>query len=148
MIRPAKNTTLCKCQHLDPDRAAETLLAYVASLDPTWAERLAIALEERHWTAKQCFGAYVGYMLENSLHLSRPEHTAFLDGTSPTPRHTRCALPSCHRPFDTEFPGQRYCTSACATAHETMATPTPLPPAEEIAPFEPLPEPDADQLSD
>lgn len=94
------------------DARAQELLDWITSLEPTWGESIRIARSENHWTARQCLGAFVGYVLENELYMAVPLHPAFEPGFQPPDSPGVCD--TCHEAFTPTYPGQHYCGNDCA----------------------------------
>ena len=96
-------------------RAASTVLAYISSLDPTWASRIQITKDEFSYDDLQCVGAYVANQLEQGLHTVIPRHPFFEPGFVPPAGPHECL--HCHKPFSPEYPGQPLCSNPCALAY-------------------------------
>ena len=118
----------------DIERRAQELLDWVASLDPTWTESIRVAREENRWTARQCVGAWLAYVLEQQLHMAIPMHPAFEVGFTPPESPGVCDV--CQEPFKPLWAGQRTCSNDCGLislgrrpAPQPEPFPTP-PPAE------------------
>ncbi len=127
------------------DRACAELLNWVANIDPTWRTKLQARMQERGDTAREMFGAYVGYILEHDLHMEVPQHALFRKGAPLTPEQSECAY--CRERFRPDWPGQVYCRrqgNRCAEGARGLQQPMPIPPVGE-QPFE---EPDPASLLD
>ena len=97
-------------------RAATTLLEYISSLDPTFAERIQITKDEFHYDDLQTAGAYIANELEAGRHTLVPRHPFFEPGYAPPPKEgVEC--PVCHNKYNPEYPGQAMCGNACALTY-------------------------------
>ena len=93
-------------------KAASTVLAYIGSLDPTWAERIQITKDEFHYDDLQCVGCYIANQLEAGLHTVIPRHPFFEPGFEPQSGPHTCL--QCKVQFKPDYPGQPLCSNACA----------------------------------
>ena len=96
-------------------KAASVVLAYMGSLDPTWAERIKITKDEFGYDDLQTCGAYIANQLEQGLHTVIPRHPFFEPGFIPPSDKHIC--PVCEKPFQQSYPGQPICGNICAAAY-------------------------------
>lgn len=107
----------------DLDEEADHLLAWVATLDPHWADLIEVIRYERHWNGRMILGAMVAHCLENGLQMAVPMHPYFEPGFVPTGSVAVC--PKCGKEYKPAYQGQPLCSNACAV---TDVKPEPAPP--------------------
>lgn len=93
------------------DGACELLLKWVASLDPSWEERLRAMREERALSPRQVFGSLVAYVLDHGMHMAVVGNPAFEAAFTASEKVT-CA--ECGEAFEPKYMGQPLCGNTCA----------------------------------
>lgn len=101
------------------EKAAKFLLAHIGSLDPTWKSRLEILKSERGFTDVQALGSMVGYALERGEHLLCPTHPYFEPDYHGAATGD-VAICACGQAYKVAYPGQPYCSNACAMKYRKV----------------------------
>jgi hypothetical protein len=96
------------------ETCAELLASYVCGLDPTWRTRLEIMQSDRGFTMLQAIATCVAYVMEHELHMMVLRHEAL--EPNPWRRGERMECPHCHTVYDPRYPGEPFCSNACATS--------------------------------
>ena len=96
------------------EQCAKDLLDYYNQINPIFEERISITKAEYGLTDLQCLGAYVVYVLDNSLHTSIPRHEFFEPGYVSPDIDPNSPCPVCGKDWKREYLGQPVCSNACA----------------------------------
>lgn len=98
-------------------KLADELLAYIGSIDPTWAERIEITRSEYSLDSLQVLGAYVGSVLDAGQHTVVPRHPFFEPDFTPVDTTGNTTCPVCGQPFKPAYATQPVCSNACAKVY-------------------------------
>jgi len=114
------------------DEAAQQLLEWIATLDPNWKRSIEIAITEHGWSARQALGAFVGYVLDNNLHMVVPRRAEFETGWKGVAGTNYCDF--CLQPFAVKYAGQHFCSNECARGEKpVIEVPPPVTEPDEFA---------------
>lgn len=94
------------------DEEAKRLLDWLAHLQTGWKEKLEALREVRGDSPLRNLASLVAYTLEMGEHLSLPAFPELADDFAPAGKEMEC--PQCHNRWVLEYPGQPYCSHACA----------------------------------
>lgn len=87
--------------------AAHTLIEWITSLDPTWRQKIDIALAEYGFTEQQLIGNWIGFVLDTDNHTAVSARPEFQPDFQPALTERVCD--ACEKPFRAKFAGQRWC---------------------------------------
>jgi len=107
----AKERTLKKSDRERLEQCATELFTFVCSLDPMWAERAKITMQEKGYSHLQLFGAWMGQVLDAGSHMLSPPHKFFEQGFNAAGAERECD--ACGRTFKVGFAGQICCSDDC-----------------------------------
>src|SRR6266851_2219722 len=105
---------------------AQKLLTWVASLDPSWTEKIQAVKEERHSNALNTIAILVCNTLETETYLETPILPQLQDDFVPAGQTAECR--GCGNSYVLAYPGQPACGPDCAAFLRGEA-PKPLPTA-------------------
>jgi hypothetical protein len=108
--RPGSKHTLDDC--------ARELLDWMASIEPTWGERIAILREERHFAPREIAASLMAYPLDHSLHMEITTNPILEQaGIKTDPKVLSCLM--CGKEFERRYAGERaLCSNRCADGYD------------------------------